>query len=150
MLSMYKRSLLSIFRAVAAVSVIFCIIWLIFEPGFRSSSAVIATLAFFIGSFFVSDHRSSPTSEETKSAREERNRQGMLELVRNSWVKDVLEQSLPEEVLIKLGLEERRDAVLNRQGMELQRPGHPNRVLQPGTKIVDVFDEMGQTLLIIG
>jgi hypothetical protein len=90
MLSISKRS---IFRAVAAVSVIFSIIWLIFEPGFRSSSAVITTLAFFIGSFFVSDHRSGLTSEETKSAREKHKRQHMLELVKNSWVKDVLEQS---------------------------------------------------------
>ena len=74
----------------------------------------------------------------------------MLELVRNSWVKGVLKQSLPDEVLIELGLEERRDAVLNRQGMELQRPGKPNRLLPPGTEIMDVFDEMEQTLLILG
>ncbi|MEA1895480.1 MAG: NACHT domain-containing protein [Euryarchaeota archaeon] len=81
----------------------------------------------------------------------------MLELVKNSWVKGVLEQSLQEEVLIELDLEERRDAILNRQGIELQRPGKPNRmlqpgtnVLQPGTKIVDVFDEMGKTLIILG
>jgi DNA polymerase III delta prime subunit len=113
-------------------------------------SAVITALAFFIGSFVVSDHRSSFTSEETKSAREKHKRQHMLELVKNSWVKDVLEQSLHEEVLIELGLEERRDAVLNRQGIELQRPGKPNRVLQPGTQIVDVFDEMGKTMLILG
>jgi len=147
MLSISKRS---IFRTVAAVSVIFSIIWLIFEPGFRSSSAVITTLAFFIGSLFVSDHRSSLTSEKTKFTREERNRQGMLELVKDSWVKGVLEQSLHDEVLIELGLEEQGDAVLNRQGMELQRTGEPNRLLPPGMEIVDVFDEMGQTLLIMG
>jgi GTPase SAR1 family protein len=65
----------------------------------------------------------------------------MLELVKNSWVKSVLEQSLQDE---------RRGAVLNRQGIELQTPGKPNRLLPPGTEIVDVFDEMGQTLLILG
>jgi len=147
MLSISKRS---IFHAVAAVSVIFCTIWISFEPGFKSCGAFLATLAFFIGSLFVSDHRSSPTSEKTKSAREERNRKGMLELVRNSWVEGVLEQSLHEAVLIKLGLEEQRGAVCNRQGIELQTPSKPNRLLPPGTEIVDVFDEMGQTLLILG
>jgi GTPase SAR1 family protein len=138
-------------RVIAGASVIVSIIWLIFEPGFRSSVAVLTTLVVFIGLLIVSDTPTiSLTSEKTKSAREERNRQGMLELVRNSWVKGVLEQSLHGEVLIELGLEERKDAVLNRQGMELQRTGKPNRLLPVGAKIMDVFDEMGQTLLILG
>jgi len=131
--------------------VIVSIIWLIFEPGFRSSVAVLTTLVVFIGLLIGSNTPTiSLTSEKTKSTREERNRGRMLELVKNSWVKDVLERSLNDEVLIELGLEEQGDAVLNRQGIELQTPGKPNRLLPPGTKVVDVFDEMGQTLLILG
>ena len=141
----------SILRVIAGASVIVSIIWLIFEPGFRSSVAVLTTLVVFIGLLIVSDTPTiSLTSEKTKSTREERNRERMLELVKNSWVKGVLEQSLHGEVLIELGLEERKDAVLNRQGMELQRTGKPNRLLPVGAKIMDVFDEMGQTLLILG
>ena len=140
-----------ILRAIAVVSWIVSIDWYISKPEHEPLLAVLAGMLALIGSFAVSDTPISiPTSEKTKSAREERNRQGMLELVRNSWVKGVLEQSLPDEVLIELGLEELRDAVLNRQGMELQRPGHPRHLLPPGTKIMDVFDEMGQTLLILG
>ena len=155
MLSISWRSIL---RVIAVISWIASIAWFHFEPGWEPLIAILTGTAAFIVSFFVSDaYISSPTSEKTKSAREERNRECMLELVKNSWVKGVLEQSLQEEVLIELGLEERRDAVLNRQGIELQRLRKPNRmlqpgtnVLQPGTKIVDVFDKMGKTLLILG
>ncbi len=148
MLSISWRSIL---RAIAVISWIASIAWFYFEPGWEPLIAVLTGTAAFIVSFFVSDvHISIPTSEKTKSAREERNRERMLELVKNSWVKGVLEQSLHGEVLIKLGLEERKDAVYNRQGMELQTPGKPNRLLPTGTKVMDVFDEMGQTLLILG
>ena len=148
MLSISKRLILQV---IAVVFWIVSIAWYRSEPGFEPLITVLAGIAALIRSFSISDvHISIPTSEKTKSAREKRNRQSMLELVSNSWVKGVLEQSLHDEVLIELGLEERRDAVLNRQGMKLQRPGHPNRQLPPGTKVIDVFDEMGQTLLIFG
>jgi len=94
--------------------------------------------------------KNDPTSEKTKSTSEERERRKLLKRVKNNWIKNVLERSLNDEVLIELGLEERKDAVYNRQGIELQIPGHPNRPLPPGTKIMDVFDEVGQTLLILG
>ena len=134
------------------------IVWLIFEPGFGSLGAVLATLVVFIGLLIVSDTPTiSLTSKKTKSAREECNRQDLLKRVKNDWIKGVLERSIYNGVLIELGLEERRDAVLNRQRIELQRLGKPNRMLKPGmnvlqlgTKIVDVFDEMGKTLLILG
>ncbi|KAB3544637.1 MAG: hypothetical protein C5617_006990, partial [ANME-2 cluster archaeon] len=147
MLSISWRSLL---RAIAGASLIVAIICA-FNPKYEPLIPVVTAIALFISSFAVSDAPISiPTSEKTKSAREDRNRQGMLELVKNSWVEGVLEQSLHGEVLIELGLEERRDAVYNRQGIELQRPGHPKQMLPQGMKIMDVFDEMGQTLLILG
>ncbi|MHC1574848.1 MAG: NACHT domain-containing protein [Candidatus Methanogasteraceae archaeon] len=148
MLSISRRSILQVIAVGLWIIYIGCSI---FKPELEPVAAALAGAIVLLLSFFVSNIPiSSLTSEETKSAREKHNRQHMLELVKNSWVKDVLEQSLHEEVLIELGLEERRDAVLNRQGIELQRPGKPNRMLQPGAQIVDVFDEMGKTLLIIG
>jgi DNA polymerase III delta prime subunit len=148
MLSISKRLILQV---IAVVFWIVSIAWYHSEPGFEPLITVLAGIAALIRSFSVSDTSISiPTSEKTKSAREERNRARMLELVKNSWVKGVLEQSLHGEVLIELDLEEQRDAVYNQQGMELRRTGKPNHMLQPGTKIVDVFDGMGQTLLILG
>jgi GTPase SAR1 family protein len=139
-----------ILRVIAGISWIASIAWFYFEPGWEPFIAVLVGIAALKHSSAVSDAPISiPTSEKTKSAREERNRQGMLELVRNSWVEGVLEQSIHEAVPIKHGLEERRGAVLN-QGIELQTPGKPNRLLPPGTKVMDVFDEIGQTLLILG
>ena len=148
MLSISKRSLLQVIAVGLWIVYIGCSI---FKPELEPVAAALAGAIVLLLSFFVSNTPiSSLTSEETKSAREKHNRQYMLELVENFWIKDVLEQSLREEVLLELGLEERRDAVLNRQGIELQRPGKPNRMLQPGTQIVDVFDEMGKTMLILG
>jgi len=82
--------------------------------------------------------------------RAQRNRRAMLELVRNTWVKGVLEQSLHGAAMIELGLEERADAVERPWDIVLQMPDRPNRELPPGTKIVDVFDQMNRALLILG
>jgi len=145
--SISKRLILRVIAGASLIVASICI----FNPKYEPWIPVVAAIALVVSSFFVSDgHRSIPTTKKTKSAREERNRQDMLKRVKNDWIKGVLDRSLNDGVLIELGLEERRDAVLNRQGIELQRPGKPNRMLQPGTKIVDVFDEMGKTLLILG
>jgi hypothetical protein len=83
--------------------------------------------------------------------RDLRNRRNMLERVKNDWVKGVLEKSLYHEVMIDLGLEERTDEVQQHPwDMQLQMPDHENRALSPGTKIVQVFDEMGHAFLILG
>jgi DNA polymerase III delta prime subunit len=147
MLSISWRSILRVIAGASLIVAIICI----FNPKYESWIPVVAAIVTFASSFAVSDTPiSSLTSEKTKSTREERHRQDLLKRVKNGWVKGVLEQSLHGEVLIELGLEERRDAVLTRQGIELQTPGKPNRLLPPGTEIVDVFDELGQTLLILG
>jgi GTPase SAR1 family protein len=86
----------------------------------------------------------------TTEQRAMRNRQAMLQLVRNFWVKGVLEQSLHGAAMIELGLEERAEAVERPWDMVLQTPDQPNRPLPPGTKIVDVFDEMNRALLVLG
>jgi hypothetical protein len=78
-----------------------------------------------------------------------RNRRAMLELVRSSWVKGVLEQSPHNAAMINLGMEERLDAVEHPWDMVLQTD-RKDRTLPPGTKIIDVFDEMGKNLLILG
>jgi len=81
--------------------------------------------------------------------RAQRNRRAMLEMVRNLWVKGVLEQSLHGAAMIELGLEERADAVEHPWDMALQTE-RGDRTLPPGTRIIDVFDEMGRNLLVLG
>ncbi len=87
----------------------------------------------------------------TGEHRAQRDRRVMLKVVKSFWVKGVLEQSLHGEALLELGLEERADVIDDQPwDLLLQRPGQPNRPLPHGTKIVDVFDEMNQALLILG
>lgn len=91
------------------------------------------------------------TSEYDQSAADKHNRQAMLTRVRDFWVKGVLESSLHEEARIELGLEEKRDAVAERPwDVILRIPDRPDCVLPPGTKISDVFERVGRSLLILG
>jgi eukaryotic-like serine/threonine-protein kinase len=82
--------------------------------------------------------------------RDQRNRRNMLELVKNTWVEGVLEKSLYHEMMIDLGLEERPGEVQRPWDMTLQMPDHENRPLPPGTKIMQVFDDLNRALLILG
>jgi hypothetical protein len=79
-----------------------------------------------------------------------RNRQAMLKLVEQFWVKGVLEQSLHGAAMIELGMEERIDAIDHPWDMVLQVPAQPAQCLPPGTKIVDVFEQVDHALLILG
>jgi hypothetical protein len=75
----------------------------------------------------------------------------MLEKVRASWVKGVLEQSLYHVARIELGLEEKPNAVEHRPwDLIVQRPDRAPRLLPPGTRISAVFDELDKGLLILG
>ena len=99
------------------IAVILCLVsiagfiyeWLfIHELKFDPVVAFLSGVITYISSKFASDAPISiPTSEKAKSAREKRNRQAMLKLVNDIWIKGVLEQSLHGAALIALGLEER-------------------------------------------
>ncbi len=87
---------------------------------------------------------------DTEVQRAYRNRQAMLKLVHNTWIKGVLEQSLHGAALIELGMEYDPTAVDHPWDMVVQMAERPDRQLPPGTRIVDVFDEVGGSLLILG
>jgi len=55
-------------------------------------------------------------------------------------------------VLIELGLEERVDAVNSSWNLELETPGEGQKPLPKGTKVISIFDQLGEgrTLLILG
>ena len=82
--------------------------------------------------------------------RDLRNRQALLTLVENFWVKGVLENSLHGVVLIELELEERQEAVEYPWEMVLRRPGKENRTLPQDVNMAKAFDEVSQNLLILG
>lgn len=101
------------------------------------------------------DQSPQPTtfSQATAVSRQEyRDRQILLNKVRNYWVKGVLETSLHGKVPIELGLEERLTAVDRPWGLLWQSPDEMQQPLPPGTRVLDKFKEMGagRTLLILG
>jgi len=136
-----------ILRVITFISWVLAILWFIAEPGYEPLIAVVAGIGTLLGSFAASN---APITEYKPTTEQRlRNRRAMLELVRSFWVKGVLEQSLHNAAMIELGMEERRDAVEHPWDMVLQTD-REDRTLPLGTKIVDVFDEMGRNLLILG
>jgi len=79
-----------------------------------------------------------------------RNRSAMIEKVRTIWITGFLEQSLFQQTRILLGLSERPDAVLRPLDLLVKRPDQDERPLPSGTQVVDVFDAMDHSLLILG
>ncbi len=76
----------------------------------------------------------------------------LLNKVKKFWIESVLEQSLYNQVLIELGLEEKSDAIPTRfPGVE-EFPEQPGQILSEGTNVTNIFEEMGsgRTLLILG
>jgi len=93
------------------------------------------------------------TSSATLCNRQEyRDRQTLLDKVRNAWIKGVLEKSLHGQALIALGLEERLDALDSPAALAWETSDQPRQTLPPGTRGIDQFDQLGtdRTLLILG
>lgn len=81
-----------------------------------------------------------------------RNRQILLNKVKNYWVKGVLETSLHGKALIELGLEKRLDALDRPWGMVWETPDQARQTLSNKIRISDLFQQMGigRSLLILG
>ncbi|MBN1811154.1 MAG: NACHT domain-containing protein [Anaerolineae bacterium] len=82
--------------------------------------------------------------------RDYRNRQAMVERVKNSWIKGVLEQSLYQVARAELNLQEQSDAVERPRAAVVQEQGRLTRELSHGVRMSDLFDELGGGLLILG
>src|SRR6266508_5472612 len=81
---------------------------------------------------------------------QQRNRRAMLMKVKSIWIDGLLHQSLAKELRIALDLTEQPDVVdlpLNALVQELR---HSPRALPAGTPIINVFEQMGGALLILG
>ena len=81
---------------------------------------------------------------------QQRNRRAMLQKVKAIWIDGLLEQSLAKELRIALDLTTQPDAVNLPLNALVQELNQPARTLLTGTPIIDVFDQMGGALLILG
>jgi DNA polymerase III delta prime subunit len=91
-------------------------------------------------------HATPPPANPT----ERRNREAMLQLVRNTWIEGVLEQSIHGAAMLDLGKDYTPDAVERPWDMELHMPGQARRPVPHGTPILEVFDRCSSALLILG
>jgi hypothetical protein len=74
----------------------------------------------------------------------------MLTKVRRDWIDGYLKHSLDNLARLELGLEENPDAVSRPWELIVQQPDRAPRPLPPGQAMGDIFDELGQALLILG
>ena len=78
------------------------------------------------------------------------NRQRLLTKVRAFWITGVLEHSLHGAALLTLGLSEQPQAVANPWRLVLQQSDLTSQRLPVGTRITQVYDDVGGELLILG
>ncbi len=78
------------------------------------------------------------------------NRQRLLSKVRAFWITGVLEHSLHGAALITLGLSEQPQAVTSPWRLVLQQSNLTPQRLPSSTRIIQVYDDVGGELLILG
>jgi len=81
---------------------------------------------------------------------DQRNRSRMVEKVQAIWIKGVLERALNPSSRIPLSLLNASGAVILPFNIEVQDVNHPPKPLAAERKMIDVFDQMGGALLILG
>jgi len=74
----------------------------------------------------------------------------MIEKVWAIWITDVLQPSLPHDILLDLGLTERPALVTRALDLLVQRPDLADREQALGTSLIEVFDRLDRALLILG
>ena len=82
--------------------------------------------------------------------KEEQNRQRMFNRVRTTWIQGVLQHSLYQEVLVTLGLLEQPSALVNPWRFTVQETNVPPHTVAANTSIVEVYEQAGGELLILG
>ena len=95
----------------------------------------------------------APLSAATSLSREEYQwRRVLLSKVKQFWIDGVLAKSLHTQVLIELGLEERREYIQNPLEEVEEFPSDPSPVFPAGTSATNIFESIGagRTLLILG
>lgn len=93
-----------------------------------------------------------PVVRSQLTPQEYRNRQALLNKVKNFWVQGVLETSLHHQVVIQLGLEDRSHVLATPWNLVVETADRAQTILSEGTTVLDLFDQLGtgRTLLILG
>ena len=81
---------------------------------------------------------------------EQRNRRILLQKVRTFWIKGVLEHSLHGAALVALEMQEDPNAVDHPWGLVMRTLNWETELLPAGTHIIDLFEQLGRSLLILG
>ena len=103
------------------------------------------------GDFVVRDKVIIQQHLDPADLRNQHNHKALRQAVRRFWIDGVLKHSLYNEVLIRLGLDARPQAVDNRPWkLALHQHGQPDRAIADDIQIGEIFDKMGQQLLILG
>jgi hypothetical protein len=141
-----------IFAVLTVFAVVLTNLATIAVPDFLRPILPIAEIALLLGTiisigFAVKQAMKAPIILDTPTDRRRRHR--LLEKVRAIWITGVLDRSLYSELLIRLDIEERPEAV-NRPWDIVLRENDRHRQLASGTKVIEVFDELGGELLILG
>ena len=103
----------------------------------------------------IAPDRFSQKSVEVKQSlirQEQCQRKALLKEVEYSWIEGVLENSLHNQVLIKLGLEKKSELIKRDSSNLVEHPETSRQLFPKNTEIIDVFGPMGtgRTLLILG
>ncbi len=81
-----------------------------------------------------------------------RNRQILINKVRNYWIKGVLETSLHDRALMALGFEQRLDSISHPWSLAWETEAQPRQTLGSNVRAIDLFQQLGTggTLLVLG
>lgn len=125
--------------------------WLL--AAFSGFGLVLAATIFRFGGSLWQWLRPTATASDLPAISPEqarRNRANMLTQVETAWIKGVLEKSLHGAVLLELGLKEQPGLVHRPWDTLLKIPGEADQLLPPDQKLLDIFDQSAQALLILG
>jgi phospholipase C len=95
-------------------------------------------------------HGDLHTGPPVPSSPDALNRSATIKRIRHDWIEGVLNQSLYREARLELGLEARDDVVASPLGAVLQVPDRAPIAIDPGSPMTEVFDRLGQAILILG
>lgn len=84
------------------------------------------------------------------SPQKKRNRTALLKNVEATWIKGFLDQTLEQVVRQELGKQYQPTAVSRSWQMLLQLPDEPQQTIPEKTSVLDIFEQHGRSLLILG
>ncbi|MEO0645660.1 MAG: NACHT domain-containing protein, partial [Cyanobacteria bacterium J06650_10] len=92
------------------------------------------------------------STSQSLSRSQYRWRKALITKVRQYWIRGLLNDSLHNQVLLDLGLEERREAVASPVGDVERFLKNTDQTYPEGTQVIEIFDDLGsgRTLLILG